>query len=59
MNSFWAILELVKPIKLSQVALLSSVIEVAQVGTLEPFYLLREGAHDKEVRRLSQFLEIS
>lgn len=36
-NSFWAILELVKPIKL------------AQVSTLEPFYLLRESDHDKEV----------
>ncbi|CAJ1449814.1 unnamed protein product, partial [Effrenium voratum] len=42
-NSFWAILELVKPIKL------------AQVSTLEPFYLLREGAHDREV--IGGFLE--
>ncbi|CAK8987151.1 unnamed protein product [Durusdinium trenchii] len=42
-NSFWAILELVKPIKLPQVT------------TLEPFYLLREGPHDKEV--IGGFLE--
>ena len=44
-NSFWAILELVKPIKLSQ------------VSTLEAFYLLREGEHDKEV--IGGFLEES
>ena len=75
-NSFWAILELVKPIKLSQVRpeivtlhtaygvgkmqitayhglslvepVAASLISNLQVSTLEPFYLLREGDHDKE-----------
>jgi len=36
-NTFWSILELVKPIKMTQ------------VPALDPFYLLQEGEHDKEV----------
>eukprot|EP00439_Symbiodinium_sp_Y106_P036881 s904_g4.t1 len=43
LNAFWSLLELVKPIKLSQ------------VPTLEAFYLLREGELDKEV--IGGFLE--
>ena len=89
-NSFWAILELVKPIKLAQARgrcwyvhifahhfmpslqslqakpafrLLRSIKRVkcikcgnrfrCQVSTLEPFYLLREGDHDKEAVSIS------
>lgn len=43
LNAFWSLLELVKPIKLSQ------------VPTLEAFYLLRDGELDKEV--IGGFLE--